>query len=316
MQDGTLLPVSEFTDELYSEPPMSQRKKPLPYYTRAEEPPVMGLTPRDKEVLLSIFENNGVLADYQIMRLFFSSERRMKERMTLLYHNRYVDRFTRKERNSHDYMAYFLDTEGVALVREQYGEGVKCRAKDDRVSRIHHDIVVNDIRYAFRAALPTIGAEIVESYNSLDFDSNHDKITVPDGDGSKQKTIAVIPDDFAHIVLPSGMHRRYFSEPELSPKDKPRILEEKFRPQLYYVLQSAAFKERFGDKAGAAFLYFLPDDFRVMKYKRTAEKLGKNARIFFFTTYERAYTSGAFFTEPIWLQATVNEPVALVNDRP
>ncbi len=286
-------------------------KKRLPYFSRTDTPPVMGLTPRDKQMLEAIYEYNGVVADYQLLRMFFSSERRMKERMTLLYQNRYVNRFDRKERNSHPYMAYFLDKEAISFLRQTYGDSLKFRLKGDRDSRVHHDIVVNDVRIAIRAALPTIGSSLIESTNSLDFDSNHDVITVPLPDG-KSKRRAIIPDDFSHLVMPNGKHRRYFVEVELARKDQPRLLEEKFRPQLHYVRHSPEFAARYGEKAGGNWLYFCLDEGIALKMKQTAEKLGDAAKVFYFTTYEKAFHPGSFFIEPIWWRATIDTPIALV----
>jgi hypothetical protein len=315
--DTTTLPIAQSTIiEFPPRKPEGERamsKKPrLPYFSRQADPPPIGLTPRDKQLLETLYEHNGVLADYQIARLFFTSERRMKERMTLLYQNRYVNRFDRKERNSFDYMAYFLDTEGTKYLRQTYGEHLKFRLKGDRDSRIKHDVVVNDVFFAFVAALPTIEATLEERINSLSWDSDHDTITVvlPD---TTTKRRAVVPDDYLHIVMSSGKHRRYFVEVELSRKDQPRLIEEKFRPQLQYALRSNEFKVRFGDKAGANWLYFASEEKIALKMKQTAEKLGEGARLFYFTTYEKAFTPGGFFTEPIWWRATVEEPVSLVT---
>lgn len=173
---------------------------------------------------------------------------------------------------------------------------------------------MNDIRLALRAALPIIGATLVESLNSLDFDSDHDVVTVPLPDG-KTRRRAVIPDDFSHFVMPSGKHRRYFVEAELARKDQPRLLEEKFRPQLHYVLRSPEFTARFGEKAGGNWLYFALDDSIALKMKQTAERLGAGSKVFYFTTYEKALTPNVFFTEPIWWRATQDTPVALVTTR-
>ncbi len=292
--------------------PVTRKQNRLPYYTRTENPPLIAITPRDKGILEALHDHNGVLADYQLMRLFFGSMRRMKERMTLLYQNRYVNRFDRRERNSHEYMAYFLDELGVAYIRQQHGEDARVRLKGDRDSRIHHDVVVNDIRITMRASLPEIGGTIVESLNSLDFDSNHDMVHVAQN-GSKRHRRAVVPDDFLHIVMPSGKHRRYFVEVELSRKDHPRLLEEKFRPQAYYVLESPEFKSRFGEKAGGAFLYFVHDEATLHRMKRTAEKLGDIARLFYFTTYERAFQGSGFYTEPLWWHGTDDTEISLIS---
>jgi hypothetical protein len=292
--------------------PMKAKRVHLPHFARVDTPPSIGITNRDRELLQAIFEHNGVLADYQIAKLFFNSMRRMKERMTLLYQNRYVNRFDRRERNSYEYMAYFLDTEGIAYIKQQHGEQARLRLKGERDSRIHHDVMVNDVRLAMRLALPTIGAFVTESLNSLDFDSNHDVIQVPQGTGKAQRR-AVVPDDFLHLIMPNGKHRRYFVEVELARKDHPRLLEEKFRPQAHYILESVEFKGRFGERAGGTFLYVAHEEAVLLRMKRTAEKLGEASRLFYFTTFERVNHIDAFFTQPIWWQGTLEEQVPLIT---
>ncbi len=304
--------VIRFPEVERADKSMTDKADRLPYYTRTENPPSIAITPRDKGILEAFYDHNGVLADYQLANLFFGSMRRMKERMTLLYQNRYVNRFNRKERNSHDYMAYFLDELGVAYIKQQFGDTARIRLKGDRDSRIHHDVVVNDIRIAMRKSLSALGATIVESFNSLDFDSDHDVVMVPEG-GRKPQRRAVVPDDFLHLLMPNGKHRRYFVEAELSRKDNPRLLEEKFRPQAYYVLESPEYKARFGEKAGGTFLYFVHDEPTVERMKRTAEKLGEVARIFYFTTYERVAQAASFYTDPLFWHGTKEVETSLIQ---
>ena len=62
----------------------------------------MQLTERDKQMLEAIHFYDGMLADYQLRRLFFPTDttgRYFKDRMSKLFHNRYVAKPGRKERN-------------------------------------------------------------------------------------------------------------------------------------------------------------------------------------------------------------------------
>lgn len=309
--------------QLYYEP----RAEPffLPPYLVAKDLPevprqdsaMITLTDRDKDLLRIIYDNNGVLTDYQMLELnLFGSLVRLRDRTKRLKDAGYITCFDRKERNSYDYQAYFLDREGIAFLCRQEGVTPKdllLRRKGERDSLIHHDVVLNDLRFALFACLPAIGASYVESRTTLAFDSDPDQITYPRVNGKGETKRVMKIDSMEHILLPNGKHRRFLFEAELSRKDKPRMYEEKFLPQAYY-LRSPQYLERFRlTKSAGSYLYFFRDEDIAYSRKQVAERLGAEARVFFFTTLEQALTPGAFLTGTIWYRGGEAEKQALIN---
>jgi hypothetical protein len=53
---------------------------------------------------------------------------------------------------------------------------------------------------------------------------------------------------------------------------------------------------------------------KVRNLKRVADEVGAAAKICCFTTYKKATTPGAFFTQPIWYRATIDEPLPLLSN--
>jgi len=289
----------------------------LPHYERAKEPPPMGLTPRDKQILEAIYQFEGVLADYQLRRLFFNSDRRMKGRMSVLYHNQYVDRFTRQQQNSYGLMAYFLDEQGIEYLSSVRGilpKELNARLKDERTSLIRHDVKLNDVHIAVVEAIERLPkTELVEWINSRTFWSAYDTVTYTDGKGNKKQR-HIKPDAFIHVASSTSgklLHSRLLLELDMRTEHNPRFVEEKVRPGLAYI-NSETYKERFGAKSGR-WLVVTTGETRVANMKRHAERVGGAAKAFYYTTFAEATEPGAFFTQPIWRRATVAEPVALFS---
>lgn len=289
----------------------------LPHYGRAADPPPMGFTPRDKQIIETIYQCEGVLADYQLMTLFFESERRMKARMSLLYQNRYVDRLTRQQQNSYGFMAYFLDELGIDYLCNHYGitpEELRPRSKEERTSLIRHDVVLNDVHIAVLKALALLPqARLAQTISSRAFWADHDRIEFKDGKGAKKQR-NIIPDRFYHIVSSreeKDRHSRLLIEVDLRTEDNPRFVEEKVRPGLAYI-NSPQYKERFGANSGR-WLVITTGKTRLRNMKLAAEKVGEAARAFYFTTFEQATTPGAFFTQAIWARPTHEYEVALFS---
>lgn len=274
----------------------------------------MVLTPRDKDILEAIYQYEGVLADYQIERLFFDSTRRMKARMSLLYHNGYVNRLSRQQRNSYGFMAYFLDEKGIdhlASVRGVLPKDLRARDKDERTSLIRHDVKLNDVRIAAVAALEALpDVALIEWINSRTFWADHDTVTYPDGRGKRRRR-NLRPDAYFYVVIDGRRHRRMLLELDMRTEHNKRFVDEKIRPGLAYI-ESDAYKDRFGANAGQ-WLVVTTGEERLNNMKRHAEQVGNAARAFYFTTFDEATTPGAFFTQPIWRRATSEESVTLVD---
>lgn len=292
---------------------MPQRK--IEVFTK--DATMINLMPRDKDLFYEIYKHNGVLTDYQLLnRSLFGSLVALRRRMKQLLGELYLDCFDRKERNTYNFQAYFLGRAGITFLCRQEGvapKGLLLRRKGERDVLINHDVLLNDLRFALFACLPSIGAMHVESRTTLAFDSDPDQITYPHPSGKGEIKRVMKIDGMEHILLPNGKHRRFLFEVELSRKDKPRMYEEKFLPQLHY-LRSSEYLERFRlSKPAGSYLYFFHDEDAVNSRKKVAERLGSDAKVFFFTTFKEALTPGAFLTEKIWLRGGSTEKHALID---
>lgn len=297
-------------------------QKRVPYYDRLplEEAADIRLVPRDKQILEAIHTLDGKLTDYQITRLFFQSERRMKDRMGLLYRAHYVNRFSRKQRNSYDFMLYYVDTRGIEYLCETQGKTekeLKPLIKDQQKHLIAHDVRLNDVRIA---ALQQVGqlpqTRVLDMINSRAFWSKPEKVTYKDFDGI-QHTREIKPDWYLHLETPGATGLRelkYFWEYDNNTETNAEIVKEKIVPFLAYRM-SDQFVKRFGE-GGERYLFVTTTALKVRNMKRAAEELashGQGVKICYFTTFEEATRPGALFTEPIWYRATIDEPVSLLG---
>ncbi len=300
------------------EPPTPPKKR-VPYFDRPplEEAPEINFTPRDKQIIEAIHQLDGKLADYQIMRLFFNSERRMKERMSALYRAHYLDRFSRKQRNAYEFMLYYVDTKGIEYLCSHYGKTEKelrPLAKDTQKHLIHHDVRLNDVRIAAYLDAERLGnIQVLDMINSRTFWAKPEKVTYTDTSGKRTREIR--PDWYLHIATPGAgdtqRELRYFVEYDNDTETNVDIVNEKIIPFLAY-RNSERFVERFGE-GGVRYLFVTTTPLKVRNMKRAADKIGEGAKICYFTTYEQATTPGAFFSEPIWYRATIDEPLTLLG---
>jgi Replication-relaxation len=306
------------SSELPEEPPKAPKKR-RPYYDRLppEEALDINLTPRDKDILEAMYKFEGILTDQQLTRMFFNSQRRMKDRMGRLYQAGYVNRFTRKQRNAYDFMLYFLDTKGIAYLCDTWGKTEKelrPRRKDEQKHYIPHDVRLNDVRIAAMMELCRLPqTQLLDWINSRTFATQPEKVTYTDQGGEKMRQIK--PDGYFHIETPSddGLRDlRYFVELDNDTETNVDILVDKIHPFLAY-RASERFTERFG-KGGVRYLFVTTTPLKVRNLKRRVEGIEKGGvRICYFTTYQQATTPGAFFTQPIWYRATLDEPVSLLG---
>ncbi len=294
------------------------------YFTHQikNESTLMGFTPRDKDILETIYHLEGVLADYQIVPRFFNSERRMKARMSLLCQNGYLDRLTRQQRNSYGFMAYFLSEKGIDYLCNLWGippEKLNARSKNDQTFRVRHDVKLNDVRMAIMDALVQLPhIELIEWVNARAFQAHHDTITyTTDGKASKRK-IAMQPDGYFRLIQSKGkrpLHLRFLIELDMRPIAPNTFIQETFRPGLAYI-NSEAYAVRFGDNTGR-WLVITTEEALAFDMKRKLEPLlktlGDKSSGFYFTSFELATTPGAFFTQPIWWRPEEENPVSLID---
>ena len=102
---------------------------------------------------------------------------------------------------------------------------------------------------------------------------------------------------------------RLVLEVDLRTEFNKRFVEEKVLPGLAYI-NSPAYRERFGANTGR-WLCVTTGAERLQNMKNAAEKVGKAAQAFYYTTFAKALEPGAFFVKSIWSRPTHEQEVAL-----
>lgn len=293
-------------------------RAPLPIYERAQVPPPIQLTSRDKAFLTTIYRFEGILADYQIKRLFFDSTPRMMARMSLLYHNGYVARPTKQQRAQLSYNVYWLDSKGIEYIASE--EGVEprellWRKPGERWSLVPHDIELNDVRIAVTEALKSLpGTELTDWISSLSFWRDYDTVIFADRNGKTHRRY-IRPDAAFHITSPSNektRHSQLLLELDRSTEHNPRFVREKVIPGIAYI-HNQEYRERFGVNAGR-WLVVTKSERRLANMLRQTATIPEAHKYFYFTTLQAALTPGAFFTQPIWRRPATETQVALLRN--
>ena len=123
-------------------------KKRLPRYQRASTPPPMRLTERDKRIMEAVHAYDGMLGFSQLKRMFFTGESQAKQRLKLLYQNKYLNRPNKEQRRRLPEMIYWLDKRGAQIVASLNGTPIRefSWRKQPRWFQVEHDLAVNDFR--------------------------------------------------------------------------------------------------------------------------------------------------------------------------
>jgi hypothetical protein len=266
------------------------------------------LTERDKRLLETIHSHEGILADYQLQRLFFRGRRTAQERLSKLYHNGYLERPDRRRRATLPYMVYWLAEKGAAIVAARHGEevaGFKYRAKP-RWSLVEHDIAINDFRIAVaEAARQWPELTLTEWVPSSEFWAEADQVdyVVPNRGKATRK---IRPDGYFVIQAGAYAHRRLL-EIDRATEDNPRFGREKVAPGIAY-LRSEAYERRMGGKSGR-WLVVTTSERKLANLKAQTERVaGNNAPLFAFTTFDLARPE-TVLTESIWWPGGSDRPV-------
>lgn len=132
-------------------------KDRLPGYKRAKQPPGMRLTSRDREVLVTIYRYDGMLAVDQVHRWFFpgaGNKRNAQRRISLLFHNRYLRRPRRQDFHRIPEPVVWLDKLGAEIVAQQLEMEVSALPWRDtpRWGDVAHDIGQNEVRHMIETA--------------------------------------------------------------------------------------------------------------------------------------------------------------------
>lgn len=281
----------------------------------------MVFTDRDRRILEHIWEYDGFLTDRQVEALEFTGIRQAQHRLGKLFHNGFLRRTNRRGRTAHGAMIYWLARQGAEYVAEAKGiEWEDFRHAKALKQSMEHDILVNDFTIILQKACEA-AAEfcLFEWTNESVFRADPDRVTYTTITG-KQATRNIIPDRYFVIDRQGqdGFRSRLLLELDCATHPNKRFADFKVRAGLAY-LRSDAYQARFAgveDKlVGGRWLVVTTSDDRLEYLRDTTERAaGNDARVFYFTTFERV-TVESVLTEPIWVQGGIKEPVALFPAR-
>jgi len=316
-------------------------------YKRRQTPPPMRFQSRDGEIIQAIYKYDGVLARRQIKNLFWKnvSVKTMERRLTLLYHNGFLNLPTldQRRRNPISEPIVWLGWRGILFVAHQLDINIddpvssnenqlrklekNLRLQDirwqrePRWSQLAHDIAVNDFRFAIeRAAIKWPSVTLERWVPEGDFLRQMDTIEFEYKDRNsklKKRRKGVRPDgyfvllDHLRQINNSPARARFLLEFDNGTHPLTRFGREKAVPGAAYV-RSREYKQRFGFNSGR-WLVVCNGEKRMHNLKAQTEKaVGAKASVFLFTTMGQIKAE-TVLNMPIWIKGGSNKVISLVN---
>jgi hypothetical protein len=302
---------------------------------------------RDAQILLKIYENDGVLARRHIKDIFWpdKSMRAMEVRLSKLKRHEYISWPTREHQKTmpipepicwigwrgaqfiaglHGVRVYDIngDSENQhrVLQKELRNNGIRW-VREPRWSLLRHDLAIFDFRLAIENSaneVQSINIEnwITESVFRSDMDVVEYKVRSQSGEVKKLKR-GVCPDAYLEIVneeqyLRGDEKLRYLLELDMATHSNPSFGRDKARPYASYI-NSPKYKSRFGSNEGIWLVVTSGQEKRLKNLMRqTKEKTGDNSGMFLFTTLNQL-TIGNILTSPIWRQVDNDNLIPLIS---
>jgi hypothetical protein len=307
--------------------------------------PGMRFQERDGELLMAIYQYDGVLAKRQLKEMFWKDKswRAFEKRLAKLHNAGYLNWPTSEERRIRPISEpiCWLGWRGILWVAGMLGVQVKPPSnpnenqlrtlekrlrdqgiywnREPRWSQLIHDLSVVDIRMAVERAAGKLSHLTLEEWVPEGmFLTNMDVIdfTVRGKDGKERMARkGVRPDGFFSIVdenrliLGEPARQRFLLELDHATSDTQRFGREKAAPGLAYI-RSEAYKERFQYNSGRWLVITTGITRMQHLIYQTKRFAGAGAHAFLFSIFEKAL-SADILTEPIWWQPGSQEPRSL-----
>ena len=320
----------------------------LPRYQRADPPPAMRFQPRDAQILQTMQAFDGLLARRHLQALFWpgATRRAMQKRLSLLFHNGYLDWPSWQQWRTHPIPEpiCWLGWRGALWLAGQRGLVVRSPSnasqhqlrrlerslhrqgqrwlRQPRWSLLAHDLAVIDFRIQVLEALAisdhlTLEEWVPESAFQAEMD------IIPYQAKSKHGQLVaaqrgVRPDGY--FVIRDGLRQaqgqparaRFLLELDNATHDTPSFGREKVAPGIAY-LKHAAYRERFGTTAGRWLVVVSGGQRRMRNLMWQARQVGGlEANLFLFTTLARV-EAGDVLADALWHQAGRQAPLALLD---
>ena len=305
-----------------------------------KQPQPMRFQQRDGEILLTLYNYDGVLARRHVHAMFWPEKKKqaMERRLKLLYEQDYIDWPNAEQRRTKPgpqsivwlgwngilYVAgrSGLDVEPPSKINENQLRSLQQRLRkhgvrwqrEPRWSRLQHDLAVVDFRMAVEKAVAKIHSLTLEQWLPegvflSDPDQVEYRVTGRDGKQKREKK-GVIPDGFFVIVDEKG-RSRCLLEMDMRTHALGQFGREKAAPYAAYI-RSPAYKARFGYASGRCLVITTGDVRMKNLMEQTLMAAGAGAKAFWFTTFKRLETENVL-TDPVWLRADWSEPGPLFS---
>ncbi len=294
----------------------------------------MRFQPRDEEILSAIQRYGGVMARRQLKDLFWRDKtwRAMEKRLAKLHRGGYLDWPNHQQWRSQpvpEPICWLAWRGALLLGRDSDSDVPDLEASNENRKRklevtlrksgfhwlreprwlqLKHDLRLVDFRMIIEEAVRserslTLGGWVLEREFRSDPDVVEYESPSPGGHNRRlRKTI--VPDGFfaiqnkERLIEGKPYTARFLVEIDMSTEDNPRFAREKVLPSIAY-LRSPQYEERFGYKSGR-WLVVANGDLRMHNLmEHTKDLLGRDARVFCFTTFDRLRPETAV-SAPIW----------------
>lgn len=310
---------------LFDGSPMNNKKKEavkprLPGYERAKKPPGIKLTPRDRDIFLTLYRYDGVLSLDQVTRWFFGTsegaKRSAQRRVSLLFHNGYLKRPTRQELYKIPEPIIWLDKPGAEVVAGHLDVGVDELGWRDtpRWSQAEHDICLNEFRHMVEVAAANNTQCAIEVWHGQD--ELRQMFTQPvaylnHNQESQQKL--VWPDGYFRLVMNQAegtLRLPYLVEFDNGTEDNSRFARDKVSPNIHLVV-SNMYEQQIGQKGGRFLVVVSGSQTRFENMRRSVTQAG-GAAFFLFARLE-TLAPGNVLAEPVWFLPHQSHQVSLAE---
>jgi hypothetical protein len=302
---------------------------------------------RDGVILQAIYDYDGILARRHLKQMFWlnTSQQAMERRISLLYHNGYLNwpDATQRRTKPIPEPVVWLGWQGVLYIAGRFGVNVhppknanenqlrliESRLRDQGITwhreprwiQLAHDLAVVDFKMLVENSVIGLANFTLDKwYPESVFRANMD-VVVFDIAGKNHKSRktkkGVCPDAYFEIVDEARMvknepHRaRFLLELDMGTHDNPSFGREKVLPGVAYI-KSPAYKTRFGFNSGRWLIVTCGKRRMANLMNQTQEKAEQDMGLFYFTTIDDL-KAGNVLTSPIWWQVGKNEPVPLID---
>lgn len=296
------------------------QKQRLPGYERAKNAPGIQLTPRDRDIVLTLYRYDGILSLDQVTRWFFGisegAKRSAQRRISLLFHNGYLKRPTRQELHKIPEPIIWLDKSGAELVASHLDIEVDELDWRDtpRWSQVEHDTGLNEFRHRVEVAATSHAQWAMEVWYGQD--ELRAMFTQPvaylDYNRERQQKL-VWPDGYFRLEVhqAEGMLRLpYLVEFDNGTEDNSRFARDKVSPNIHLIV-SDMYEQQIGQKGGRFLVVVSGSQARFENMRRSVTQAG-GAAFFLFARLE-TLTSDNVLAEPVWFLPHQNHQVSLTE---